>query len=71
MKSKKISNQNYKKTSQKKIQKGGRIELEFYDPRQCTKDYKLKQKYGLDGILVSITYLWAIKESFLIDNLMN
>lgn len=70
MRSKKISNLK-KKSSQKKIQKGGRIELEFYDPQQCTKDYKLKQKYGLDGILASITYLWAFKESFLIDNLMN
>lgn len=70
IRSKKISNLNLK-TTQKKIQKGGRIELEFYDLRQCTKDYKLKQKYGLDGILASITYLWAIKESFLIDNLMN
>lgn len=67
---KKINNQDIIKKSQKKIQKGGRIELEFYDPGQCTKDYKLKQKYGLEGILASITYLWGLKEPYSIDMIM-
>ena len=60
-----------KNTVKNSKQSGGRQELEFYDPKKCTKQCKLKEQFGLSDILASISYLWSDPECYLIDNIMH
>lgn len=49
---------------------GGSMNLEFYDPKKCTRQHRLKEQYSESNILGSIIYLWSQPESYLIDNIM-
>lgn len=60
-----------KKSVKSRKQIGGSQALEFYDPRKCTKQHKLKEKYGPFDTLASIFYEWSDPECYLIDMIMH
>ena len=59
-----------KKSVKSRKQIGGSQALEFYDPRKCTKEHKLRKKYGPFDTLASIFYEWSDPECYLIDMIM-
>ncbi len=67
----KTSPTSLKKSVKSRKQIGGSQALEFYDPRKCTKQHKLKEKYGPFDTLASIFYEWSDPECYLIDMIMH